>query len=59
MTAKNQTNQLINTIGMDLAAPFGIYVNGRLVATYDLFSDAHAHYEQMRQSLREDQAQEK
>lgn len=38
-------------VGMDIQAPYGVYVNGKQVATFKCESDAVKHYSQLRLSL--------
>lgn len=38
----------INRVGMDMRAPFGVYVNGEQVAIYDDEQEASKHYNRLR-----------
>ncbi|MFM9881118.1 MAG: hypothetical protein ACKVOO_12000 [Burkholderiaceae bacterium] len=41
-------NEIINRVGMDMYAPYGVYMNGKQVATYDDAKEACSHYNALR-----------
>ena len=54
VSSKMAETNLINrriTVGMDMVAPYGVYVNNEQVALYESISDASRHYRNLQQSL--------
>ena len=43
--AETKSINLVENIGMDTSAPYGVYVNGEQVAVYQSESEAEAHYQ--------------
>lgn len=43
--AETKSINRADTIGMDMCAPFGVYVNGEQVAVHQSESEAEAHYQ--------------
>lgn len=43
--------EIINRVGMDMCAPFGVYVNGKQVAIYDGEQEASKHYDRLRRAV--------
>ena len=50
MAETNFINRRI-TVGMDMVAPYGVYVNNEQVAVYESASDASRYYRNLRKSL--------
>ena len=43
--------EIINRVGMDMCAPFGVYVNSKQVAIYDDEQEARKHYDRLRRAV--------
>ncbi|HQS38319.1 MAG: hypothetical protein B7Y69_08295 [Sphingobacteriia bacterium 35-40-8] len=42
--------EIINRVGMDMCAPYGVYVNSEQVAIYDSEQEAEKHYDRLRRA---------
>lgn len=47
MSDTESLNHTTDTVGMDMHAPFGVYVNGEQVAEFDRESDAQMLFNQL------------
>ena len=46
--AETESSNSRGTIGMDMEAPYGVYIDGELIAEHESVSDAEAHYQTLR-----------
>lgn len=46
--AESESTNPVQRVGMDMTAPYGVYMNGEKVAEYDNEQDAEAHFQRLK-----------